>query len=199
AAIEKPRRYLGTVVTRLCLDRMKSAQARREVYLGQWLPEPVVDEVFDGEGAVDLAHDISVARRAVFGWRRQTRCSAQPDGGAARIPRFVCRRCPQKPGARGHGGAARHGQRAPGLRFARKRWFYRYDGRRTPCRSYRRNLLDPQSGQAAARLVLNRFRGYRRKSYRRTSTCRSYSHQQHTVNLERRDACPLCPTARRCY
>ena len=39
-AIEEPRRYLGTVVTRLCLDRMKSAQARREVYVGQWLPEP---------------------------------------------------------------------------------------------------------------------------------------------------------------
>ena len=47
AAIEEPRRYLGTVVTRLCLDRMKSAQARRELYVGQWLPEPVVDEVFD--------------------------------------------------------------------------------------------------------------------------------------------------------
>jgi RNA polymerase sigma-70 factor (ECF subfamily) len=60
-AIEEPRRYLGTVVTRICLDRMKSAQARREVYVGQWLPEPVVDEVFDGEGAADLAHDISVA------------------------------------------------------------------------------------------------------------------------------------------
>jgi len=59
--IEQPRRYLGTVVTRLCLDRMKSAQARREVYVGQWLPEPVVDEVFDGEEPVDLAHDISVA------------------------------------------------------------------------------------------------------------------------------------------
>jgi RNA polymerase sigma-70 factor (ECF subfamily) len=61
AAIESPRRYLGTVVTRLCLDRMKSARARREHYVGQWLPEPVVDEVFDGDEAVDLAHDISVA------------------------------------------------------------------------------------------------------------------------------------------
>ena len=38
------RGYLGTVVTRLCLDRIKSAQARRELYVGQWLPEPVVDE-----------------------------------------------------------------------------------------------------------------------------------------------------------
>ena len=60
-AIEEPRRYLGTVVTRLCLDRMKSAQARREVYVGQWLPEPVVDETFDDDTAGDLVHDISVA------------------------------------------------------------------------------------------------------------------------------------------
>jgi len=60
-AIEDPRRYLGTVVTRLCLDRMKSARARREIYVGQWLPEPVVDEAFEDETAGDLAHDISVA------------------------------------------------------------------------------------------------------------------------------------------
>jgi RNA polymerase sigma-70 factor, ECF subfamily len=61
AAIERPRSYLGTVVTRLCLDRMKSAQARREVYVGQWLPEPVVDEAFGDEAAGDIAHDLSVA------------------------------------------------------------------------------------------------------------------------------------------
>jgi RNA polymerase sigma factor (sigma-70 family) len=60
-AIDNPRRYLGTVVTRLCLDRMKSAQARREQYVGQWLPEPVVDELFEDEHAGELAHDISVA------------------------------------------------------------------------------------------------------------------------------------------
>jgi RNA polymerase sigma-70 factor, ECF subfamily len=59
--IDEPRRYLKTVVTRLCLDRMKSAQARREIYVGQWLPEPVVDEAFDAESASDLAHDLSVA------------------------------------------------------------------------------------------------------------------------------------------
>src|SRR5262249_3930597 len=61
AAIEQPRRYLGTVVTRLCLDRIKSAKAQREIYVGQWLPEPVVDESFDAEAASDLAHDLSVA------------------------------------------------------------------------------------------------------------------------------------------
>jgi RNA polymerase sigma-70 factor, ECF subfamily len=61
SAVKEPRHYLGTVVTRLCLDRMKSARARREVYVGQWLPEPVVDEAFDDETAGDLVHDISVA------------------------------------------------------------------------------------------------------------------------------------------
>ena len=65
-AIDEPRRYLGTVVTRLCLDRMKSAQARREIYVGQWLPEPVVDEAFDDGTADDVAHDISVALMLVL-------------------------------------------------------------------------------------------------------------------------------------
>src|SRR5262249_21274507 len=60
-AIEQPRHYLGTVVTRLCLDRMKSARARRELYVGQWLPEPVVDEAFEDDTAGDLVHDVSVA------------------------------------------------------------------------------------------------------------------------------------------
>src|SRR6202161_3752114 len=67
AAISEPRNYLGTVVTRLCLDRMKSAQARREIYVGQWLPEPVVDEVLsETDTAGDLAHDLSVALMLVL-------------------------------------------------------------------------------------------------------------------------------------
>ncbi|MBI5931399.1 MAG: RNA polymerase sigma-70 factor [Chloroflexi bacterium] len=33
--------FLTTVVTRLCLDRLKSAQAKRETYYGPWLPEPL--------------------------------------------------------------------------------------------------------------------------------------------------------------
>jgi RNA polymerase sigma-70 factor, ECF subfamily len=39
--IESVPGYLGTVVTRLCLDQLKSARARREQYVGPWLPEPV--------------------------------------------------------------------------------------------------------------------------------------------------------------
>lgn len=39
--VRSARAYLSKVVTRLCLDRLKSAQARRETYVGPWLPEPV--------------------------------------------------------------------------------------------------------------------------------------------------------------
>lgn len=41
-AIDDLRAWLTTVVARLCLDRLKSAASRRETYVGQWLPEPVV-------------------------------------------------------------------------------------------------------------------------------------------------------------
>lgn len=47
--------WLTTVVSRLCLDRLTSAAARRETYVGQWLPEPIVtplDEVDDPLAAV---------------------------------------------------------------------------------------------------------------------------------------------------
>ena len=66
SAIAQPRRYLGTVVARLCLDRMKSARARRETYVGMSLPEPVVDENFGEDGADDLVDDISVALMLVL-------------------------------------------------------------------------------------------------------------------------------------
>lgn len=40
--IEDLRAWLTTVVSRICLDRLRSASARREQYVGQWLPEPIV-------------------------------------------------------------------------------------------------------------------------------------------------------------
>lgn len=40
--IEDLRAWLTTVVGRICLDRLRSAAARREQYVGQWLPEPIV-------------------------------------------------------------------------------------------------------------------------------------------------------------
>lgn len=41
-AIEQPAAWLTTVVVRLCLDRLRRAKASREVYVGPWLPEPVL-------------------------------------------------------------------------------------------------------------------------------------------------------------
>ncbi len=41
AEIRSPAALLTTIVTRLCLDHLKSAQAQREIYPGLWLPEPV--------------------------------------------------------------------------------------------------------------------------------------------------------------
>ena len=53
---------LVTVVTRLCLDRLKSARAQREVYVGPWLPEPVFDaEGLSADAATELADDLSFA------------------------------------------------------------------------------------------------------------------------------------------
>ncbi len=40
--IDSPRAYLATVVTRLGIDELRSARARREVYTGEWLPEPLI-------------------------------------------------------------------------------------------------------------------------------------------------------------
>ena len=54
--------FLVTVVTRLCLDRLKSAKAQREIYIGPWLPEPVFDaEGLSADAATELADDLSFA------------------------------------------------------------------------------------------------------------------------------------------
>ena len=60
--IENREAYLVTVVTRLCLDRLKSARAQREVYVGPWLPEPVFDaEALSPDSTSELADTLSFA------------------------------------------------------------------------------------------------------------------------------------------
>ena len=41
---DEPKAYLATVTTRLAIDQLRSARARREVYPGEWLPEPLVED-----------------------------------------------------------------------------------------------------------------------------------------------------------
>ncbi len=78
-SVDNPAAWLRTVVTRLCLDELRSARVRREAYVGPWLPEPV--HTADGSlGPLDTAElrdslslgflllleRLSPAERAVF-------------------------------------------------------------------------------------------------------------------------------------
>jgi RNA polymerase sigma-70 factor, ECF subfamily len=60
--IRSPRAWLTTVTTRLCLNHLQLAHVQRETYVGQWLPEPLVDEhAANPAEASALADSLSVA------------------------------------------------------------------------------------------------------------------------------------------
>ncbi|MBA2918421.1 sigma-70 family RNA polymerase sigma factor [Sphingomonas sp. MAH-20] len=69
AGVREPEAYLRRTVTRLCLDQLKSAQHRRETYIGPWLPEPVVEEEADEDVTLPLMlalERLSPLERAAF-------------------------------------------------------------------------------------------------------------------------------------
>ncbi|WP_404477721.1 sigma-70 family RNA polymerase sigma factor [Novosphingobium sp. BL-52-GroH] len=69
AAVRVPAAFLRRVVTRLCLDHLKSARVRRETYEGPWLPEPVVEEEADEDVTLPLMlalERLSPLERAAF-------------------------------------------------------------------------------------------------------------------------------------
>jgi len=56
--VRSPRAFLATVVTRICLDQLKSARAKRETYVGPWLPEPLISGANGGTRTpVDVVED----------------------------------------------------------------------------------------------------------------------------------------------
>ncbi len=59
--IRSPEAWLTTVVSRICLDRLRVLAAEREAYIGPWLPEPLVGEAPSPERQVELASDLSLA------------------------------------------------------------------------------------------------------------------------------------------
>jgi RNA polymerase sigma-70 factor, ECF subfamily len=60
--VRSPSAYLSKVVTRLCIDRLRSARARREQYVGPWLPEPLLGEqAQEIRGQADLEDTLSMA------------------------------------------------------------------------------------------------------------------------------------------
>jgi RNA polymerase sigma-70 factor (ECF subfamily) len=60
--VDSPKAYLSAVVTRLSIDYLKSARARREQYVGQWLPEPLLtDWAPDAAAQAETADSLSMA------------------------------------------------------------------------------------------------------------------------------------------
>jgi RNA polymerase sigma-70 factor (ECF subfamily) len=61
ARVREPEAWLVTVVTRLSIDRLRSAQKARSSYVGPWLPEPVAEERVSPEFRSELTSDLSMA------------------------------------------------------------------------------------------------------------------------------------------
>jgi RNA polymerase sigma-70 factor (ECF subfamily) len=57
-----PKAYLSAVVTRIAIDVLRSARVRRELYVGEWFPEPLLDDPYDDpQRAAELADSVSMA------------------------------------------------------------------------------------------------------------------------------------------
>jgi RNA polymerase sigma-70 factor (ECF subfamily) len=70
-AVEHPKAFVATVVTRLSIDELRSARARRETYVGEWLPEPIVTDSRPDDESVTMAllitlESLTPVERAVF-------------------------------------------------------------------------------------------------------------------------------------
>ncbi len=65
AEVEDPEAYLVRVATRLAIDRLRSAQSRREMYVGPWLPEPILTGP-DVAESVALSDSVSTAMLLVL-------------------------------------------------------------------------------------------------------------------------------------
>lgn len=105
ANLAVPRAYLTTVVTRLCIDELRSARRRRETYVGPWLPEPLLTSELDApsESGVEHRENVSMAflllldqlsplERAVFVLREVFELEFSEIGGAIQRSEAACRK-----------------------------------------------------------------------------------------------------------
>ncbi|HKR69977.1 MAG TPA: RNA polymerase sigma-70 factor [Streptosporangiaceae bacterium] len=66
SGVDQPRAYLARTVTNLSLNKLKSAAAQRETYVGPWLPEPLVTAEQDAEHEVEQTEAVSLAMLVVL-------------------------------------------------------------------------------------------------------------------------------------
>jgi len=64
--IAEPRAYLARTVTHVALNKLRSARARREAYVGSWLPEPLLTTGPDTADRAELAESVSLAMLVVL-------------------------------------------------------------------------------------------------------------------------------------
>ena len=60
--VENPKSYLASIITRLCIDHLRSARVQREQYVGPWLPEPLLTgQAYTAPDTVALDESLSMA------------------------------------------------------------------------------------------------------------------------------------------
>lgn len=60
--VRSPKAYLSRIITRLCIDYLRSARLQREQYVGSWLPEPIItQQTREPAEQVELADSLSIA------------------------------------------------------------------------------------------------------------------------------------------
>lgn len=91
-----PRAFLMTTTTRICLDMLTSARARREEYVGPWLPEPVVDTA--GSRLMAARNWLRIFHRAALDPRPAVAARARSLPATRRV-RFLVQRIPHGTGA----------------------------------------------------------------------------------------------------
>jgi RNA polymerase sigma-70 factor (ECF subfamily) len=64
--VDDVRAYLLTITSRLALNKLRELKARRETYIGPWLPEPVATDTDDPARAAELADEVSMAMLIVL-------------------------------------------------------------------------------------------------------------------------------------
>jgi len=66
-SLESPRAFIATVTSRLAIDQLRSARVRRERYVGEWLPEPILTDGKDDPARhAEMADSLSVAMLALL-------------------------------------------------------------------------------------------------------------------------------------
>ena len=159
APVRDPRAYLIRVVTRQALNRLRTLSRRREDYVGEWLPEPLMTTPDVAED-VELAESVSIAmltvletlgptERAVFVLREVFEMSYGEIGEAIGRPEATVRQIARR--ARGHVAARRPANAGEPVRTAG-------GGRALPARAADRAATGTTRGHGAGRSPDRRWR-----------------------------------------